>query len=309
MQPNLDPFLQSYANNARVRSDIGLLRQRFPNLSVVGDVVTMGNVAQRLIKFVGTVPIVYKGQTYHIPLTVWLPPSYPFQEPNIYVTPTPDMAIKPRHQHVDADGKCYLAALSQWHAQQSSLPAVVGELQGVFAVNPPVFAKPKDAAPVMPPSNPYGFANSSPVAHPPFPPPSYEHPSNGNNNNSKVDLLRRQANEALARECRIVADELTQFMRTQNMLENGQHEIDVSLAKLAEHKRQLQLAIDWTKKSNADLDEWLNARSSEKQQPVNVDEIVVPTSAVGAQLLHAVAANKAIEDALYVRRKWSEYCY
>jgi ESCRT-I complex subunit TSG101 len=135
MQQNLESFLQSYANSARIRSDIGLLKQRFPNLNPIGDVyVTTAGVSQRLLKFVGTIPIVYRSQTYHIPLTIWLPPVYPFQEPNIYVTPTFDMAIKPRHQHVDADGKCYLAALSQWHPQQSSLPAVVGELQGWLIV-------------------------------------------------------------------------------------------------------------------------------------------------------------------------------
>ncbi len=71
---------------------------------------------------------------------------------------------------------------------------------------------------------------------------------------------------------------------------------------MQEHKRQLQLAIDWTQKANADLDAWLAARGdgSAAAAPVNVDEIVVPTSPAAAQLLGAVASNKAIEDALYV---------
>jgi hypothetical protein len=201
----------------------------------------------------------------------------------------------------------------------------VSKLSGVFAVNPPVFAKPKDAAPVLPPSNPYGVSSPAITS----PPPSYEPPRSSNNSSnssfgsnsssnsnyssgsgiaSKQETLRRQANEAALRECRAAAEELTTFMRTQARLEAGQQEIDASLAKMAEHKRQLQIAIDWTKKISSDLDEWFTAKANdaEKSVEVNVDEIVVPTSAVGAQLLQAVTANKAIEDALYVsnKKKW-----
>ncbi len=327
-QQQLDVFLASYPNSGRVKSDISTVQQRFPNMHAMGDVyVTSAGVSQKLIKFGGTVPIVYKGQTYHIPLTVWLPPSYPFQgwrrqedffslcffffffffyflffffffleAPNIYVTPTFDMAIKPRHQHVDVEGRCFLPALSGWNAQQSNLGAVIGELQGVFAVNPPVFAKPKDTPAVMPPSNPYGTGSMPP-------PPPYSSPvAAASAAPSKTELLRKQVNEAMLRECRAVSEELTQFMKTQGRLEGGQQEIDLALAKLAEHRRQLQVAIEWTKKSSSDLDEWLAARSAEstQQQLVDVDQIVIPTSAVGGQLLQAVAANKAIEDALYV---------
>jgi hypothetical protein len=84
------------------------------------------------------------------------------QQPNVYVTPTPDMAIKPRHKHVDIEGKCYLPALSSWHAATSNIVSVIGELQGVFAVNPPVFAKPQGQAAVQPPSNPYAASSQNP---------------------------------------------------------------------------------------------------------------------------------------------------
>jgi ESCRT-I complex subunit TSG101 len=312
MQASLEPFLQTYANAARIRQDIGVLRSRFPNLQATGDtfVTNQGRVLE-LLKFVGTVPIVYKGQTYHIPLTVWIPISYPFEGPNIYVSPTSDMAIKPRHQHVDAEGKCYLPALSAWNAQHGNLAAVVGELQGVFAVNPPVFAKPKDQPSVKPPSNPYGVGSPpevrSPVASNPTP-AAYDYrghppPSNSgsNNNNAKLETLRRQSTELVQRECRKIAEEAAQFMTTQVLLENGMGEIDEALVKMQEHKRQLQLAIEWTLKANADLDNWHAARADgATAAPVNVDEIVVPTSPVAAQLLNAVASNKAIEDALYV---------
>ena len=321
MQPSLEPFLQSYPNAVRIRQDIALVKGRFPNLQATGDtfVTNQGHVLE-LLKFVGTVPIVYKGQTYHIPLTIWVPQSYPFEGPNIYVSPTPDMAIKPRHQHVDAEGKCYLPALSAWNAQHSNLAAIVGELQGVFAVNPPVFAKPKDQPSVKPPANPYGVGSSpampevrSPVLPQPPPPvssPSYDYravaaAASSSSNTARTESLRRQGTELVQRECRKIAEEAAQFMTTQVQLENGMGEIDEALVKMQEHRRQLQLAIDWTQKANADLDTWLAARGdpSAAAPLVNVDDIVVPTSSAGAQLLGAVASNKAIEDALYVLNK------
>ncbi len=95
MQASLEPFLQAYASAPRLRQDIALLKNRFPNLQATGDtfVTNQGRVLE-LLKFVGTIPIVYKGQTYHIPLTIWMPQNYPFEGPNIYVSPTADMAIK-----------------------------------------------------------------------------------------------------------------------------------------------------------------------------------------------------------------------
>ncbi len=247
-------------------------------------------------------------------------------------------SLQPRHQHVDAEGKCYLPALSQWHPQQSNVAAVVGELQGVFAVNPPVFAKPKDMASVKPPSNPYGVGNSasnspahsnsnpalnygnaydyrgSPVVASP-PSAAYDHrsPSGGGAGvasppssaaSQRHEALRKQATDLVQKECRKVAEEVSGFMNTQVLLENGMSEIDEALQKMLEHKRQLQLAIDWTKKANADLDDWLATHGRDSApQPVNVDEIVIPTSPAAAQLLAAVAGNKAIEDALYVLNK------
>jgi hypothetical protein len=56
------------------------MRKRFSNLVPAGDTFVENNGNQlKLLKFVGTIPIVYKGQTYHIPVSVWLPQAYPYQ--------------------------------------------------------------------------------------------------------------------------------------------------------------------------------------------------------------------------------------
>lgn len=54
----------------------------------------------------GTVPMYYQGVKYNIPVAVWLPERYPLAPPLVYVVPTPDMVIKPRHTFVDASGGC-----------------------------------------------------------------------------------------------------------------------------------------------------------------------------------------------------------
>lgn len=52
----------------------------------------------------GTVPMYYQSVKYNIPVAVWLPERYPLAPPLVYVVPTPDMVIKPRHSFVDASG-------------------------------------------------------------------------------------------------------------------------------------------------------------------------------------------------------------
>lgn len=53
----------------------------------------------------GTVPMYYQGVKYNIPVAIWLPERYPLAPPLVYVVPTPDMVIKPRHTFVDASGE------------------------------------------------------------------------------------------------------------------------------------------------------------------------------------------------------------
>ena len=262
---------------------------------------------RQMLKFVGTVPIVYRGATYHIPLTIWIPSSYPFVQPNIYVTPTPDMAIRPRHPHVDSEGKCYLPALSQWNNLHSNLSAVVGELQGAFAVKPPVYAKPKGQDAVQPPPNPYNSVSQNP---PPNrdPPVSFSSPSAAASSSSlspRSSRVRAEVTNKVQKECAELAEELAGLMGTQKALEQGSLEIEEAAGKMREHRRQLQMAIDWTQSATQDVDAWLASRKEHQndQTDIVVDEIVVPTSAVGAQLLAAVAANKAIEDTMYQLNK------
>ena len=65
----------------------------------------------------GTIPMPYKGNTYNIPVNIWIHSDYPNQAPIVLVTPTKDMQIKPS-KIVDGNGRVYLPYLHEWKARQ-----------------------------------------------------------------------------------------------------------------------------------------------------------------------------------------------
>jgi ESCRT-I complex subunit TSG101 len=68
---------------------------------------------QLLLHLSGTIPVVFRGATYNIPLTIWLPHEYPKKPPMAFVTTVKDMLIRPGN-HVDPSGRCYHPYLANW---------------------------------------------------------------------------------------------------------------------------------------------------------------------------------------------------
>jgi len=54
---------------------------------------------------------------YNIPVELWLPDRYPLEAPMLYVRPTPDMIIKPRHSFVDASGFVRSSYVVNWNTR------------------------------------------------------------------------------------------------------------------------------------------------------------------------------------------------
>ena len=61
-----------------------------------------------LICLNGTIRVTYKNAMYHIPIAIYLPPSFPREEPECFIKPTHTMSIR-RTKNVDAEGKVYKA--------------------------------------------------------------------------------------------------------------------------------------------------------------------------------------------------------
>lgn len=66
-----------------------------------------------LLNLDGTIPVPYKGNTYNIPVVVWLLHNHPYNPPMCFVKPTQTMLIKVS-RHVDQNGKVYLPYLHEW---------------------------------------------------------------------------------------------------------------------------------------------------------------------------------------------------
>lgn len=125
-----------------------------------------------LLCIYGSLPAMIQQHRYNIPVEIWLPLQFPLAPPMAYVVPTSKMLLNPGN-YVDANGRCYLPYLAHWNQQTSSLPQLLAELSHVFALEPPVYAKPPPSAshasspqPALPPKQ-----GPPPPTHVQSPPP------------------------------------------------------------------------------------------------------------------------------------------
>ncbi|XP_064602821.1 tumor susceptibility gene 101 protein-like [Liolophura sinensis] len=96
-------------------------------------------ISKDLLCLEGTVPVSYKGNTYNIPVCLWVLDTHPYNPPLVYVRPTNTMRIR-SGRHVDANGKIDLPYLREWKYPQSDLLGLVHVLCIVFGEEPPVYA-------------------------------------------------------------------------------------------------------------------------------------------------------------------------
>ncbi|XP_062316802.1 tumor susceptibility gene 101 protein [Osmerus eperlanus] len=66
-----------------------------------------------LMSLTGTIPVTFNGQTYNIPVQLWLEESYPRSAPMCYVKPTQEMMIV-RSRHINSNGEVLLPYLQEW---------------------------------------------------------------------------------------------------------------------------------------------------------------------------------------------------
>lgn len=95
----------------------------------------------------GTIPVPYKGNTYNIPICLWLMDTHPYNPPMVFVKPTSSMMLK-TGRHIDSNGRVYLPYLHEWKHPQADLIGLFQVLIIVFGEDPPVYSK--AAAPPRP---------------------------------------------------------------------------------------------------------------------------------------------------------------
>lgn len=132
-----------YTHPEIARVDIMNLLASYPSVRPKTQVYTNDSGNSRLLLYIfGSIPAIIKGKTYRIPVEMWVPPDYPIEPPEIYVTPTEKMTLQPGN-HVDNNGRCYSFLLHEWKdkGHSANIIRVTDELSKVFSSEPPVFAK------------------------------------------------------------------------------------------------------------------------------------------------------------------------
>lgn len=116
-----------------------------------------------LLQLEGTIPIWYKGGKYNIPITMWLLELFPRVPPLVYVTPTRDMIIRPRHSHVDPSGLVDVPYLREWVFQSSSILDLIQICCIAFGQETPLYSCQQQR---QPPPQPQPQAQPQPGQYP-----------------------------------------------------------------------------------------------------------------------------------------------
>lgn len=136
-------MLVNYIDPTTTKKDIVDCLKQYKALTIrYEEYVFNDGTAKQLVNLQGTIPVRYKGNTYHIPICIWLLDTHPRYAPICYVKPTSDMHIKVS-MYVDHNGKIYLPYLHDWTPMQSDLLGLIQVMIVTFGEFPPVYSKPK----------------------------------------------------------------------------------------------------------------------------------------------------------------------
>ncbi|XP_049637010.1 tumor susceptibility gene 101 protein [Suncus etruscus] len=295
--------------------------------------------SKELMNLNGTIPVCYKGNTYNIPVCLWLLDTYPYNPPICFVKPTSTMTIK-TGKHVDANGKIYLPYLHEWKHPQSDLLGLIQVMIVVFGDEPPVFSRPTSASyplyqatgppnasymPNMPggiSSYPSGYA-PNPSGYPgcPYPPggqypatTSSQYPSQppvttvGPSRDGTIseDTIRASLISAVSDKLRWrMKEEMDRAQAELNALKRTEEDLKKGHQKLEEMVTRLDQEVAEVDK-NIELlrkkDEELSSalEKMENQSENNdIDEVIIPTAPLYKQILNLYAEENAIEDTIF----------
>lgn len=291
----------------------------------------------KMICLSGTIPMPYKGNTYNIPVNIWIHNDYPNQAPIVLVTPTREMQIKPS-KIVDSNGRVYLPYLHEWKARHGyDLISLVNILCMEFSSSPPLFARsaaapprPKPTYSQQPPSagyNPnqypgynqpaatpnigWNVANQQQQQHPPPPPPATGGVGSGF---SQKTLQREDTQEIiknsmvskiehdLKQRYKIFSDryeaEMNALHQQEQELVAGKEQIGDVLTRIEDEKLKIGETIELFKTKDGELRDFLSQHERDSEEN-QVDKQIEPKEALFKQYLNLFAEESALDDAIY----------
>ncbi|WRT64208.1 uncharacterized protein IL334_001137 [Kwoniella shivajii] len=144
----LGNVLRRYPAKDRIINEVIKILSERKTLSVKTDAFTFNSGQTALLLLLhGTLPINYRGSTYHIPIHLWVPHDYPKSAPMAFVTPTKEMGIR-KSREVDPSGRVREEILDEWWRsyQTQEIDHIINQLISIFSITPPVYAKPPESS-------------------------------------------------------------------------------------------------------------------------------------------------------------------
>uniref|UniRef100_A0A915PHE2 UEV domain-containing protein n=1 Tax=Setaria digitata TaxID=48799 RepID=A0A915PHE2_9BILA len=312
----LDRAKAKYVDTAK--SDILSALSGFPDLTPdVEHFVYPDRTRTLAFRLKGTIPVLYKGNTYNIPVALYLWDTHPYYAPICYVCPTPNMMLK-ESKTVDKQGRIYLPYLSDWSFPRYDLSGLLQVMSMCFQDSCPVFAKPSNGsrlsssgsastgqvhsympypasnAPGMPP-----YPATSPSYYPPIP-----HGSGGGGTvqpehlkASVMSAVEHKIRQRLREKLGTMHAELASIRQTHTDLRAGQQKLKVIVDDLAQEQKRMEEALIVYQEKKAEISSLLSASSSEKS--VEIDQVIDACTPLHKQLLRCYVYDCAIDDAIY----------
>ncbi|XP_049455239.1 E3 ubiquitin-protein ligase RNF31 isoform X3 [Epinephelus fuscoguttatus] len=129
-------------------SDLQRVRSLFSDLRLYVDFYCFPNKEKKkLVYLAGTLPVLYEGSEYNIPVCIWLHETHPVSRPRCFVCPSVSMVINPSCSCVDASGNISLDGLKNWTHGVSNLSLLVSEMRRAFQRDTPLYARSPVQAP------------------------------------------------------------------------------------------------------------------------------------------------------------------
>ncbi|XP_043702327.1 protein ELC-like [Telopea speciosissima] len=322
------PLALPYAEDAKwlIRQQLLGLVENYPSLQPKTATFTHNDGRTvNLLQAEGTVPMVYQGVVYNIPVVIWLMDSYPRHPPCVYVTPTRDMIIKRPHSHVNPSGLVSHPYLHNWIYPSSNLVDLVRNLSDLFGRDPPLYARPQRPSPPNPNPDhrPSSSENSnSPLSllssfvRPGIPPPRlnyslspYGHRPTTAATEDPNEVFRRNSINKLMEKLHVDGEvlrktreaEMEGLFNLQAVLRQRDENLSKELMKFQEEKEGLEQQLQMILMDTDVLESWLreNEGRVNKAKNVEVEGIFEPCDALSKQMLECTASDLAIEDVIY----------
>ena len=139
------PKLEGYSNKDAVKTDIVATLHNFTDLRPSRDVFQSNGQSRDMVNLKGTIPVLYKGTTYNIPICLYLDRQHPHQPPICLVKPTDAMSVRVG-DHVDEDGRVTLPYQREWSHPNSDIVTFIQMMQIHFGEVCPVFTRSKSVS-------------------------------------------------------------------------------------------------------------------------------------------------------------------